>query len=346
MAVNLYSRTDQRSAAQGGFTLIEIIIALIVITLITGMIASSFGPWAKYKAKVDTENQLASIQQALTTAYEDNAAAIDNVSTATITLPGGNIASTAVATSTTFQPLISYSSMSPAAMYRDGYSKPLTVFVSNQLTTTIDNTVLSYHVIAVVSSGQRMGAEKSTFDPNTGILTLDPSETGIVINGLNIQYALYQQTMTKLQNIAKLYSNYYESRYMNDPSRSYGIDYFANTNGGSGAVSSNTSWDQTGCVNNSVMGGSQNITNGCTASNPAGPAGSVAATGLESALGLSSDDVMDAWGNPIYVDNDSASVRSPDNPNAAMQIPPFTALIYANIVGGQTMAVSAAGTFN
>ncbi|HCA26380.1 MAG TPA: hypothetical protein DEP05_01815 [Betaproteobacteria bacterium] len=314
---------------QSGFTLIELLIALIIMSLMTAMLVTYFGPWATYKARVDTQNKLALLQEALTDAYKDNALTIDSNAGAAIVLPNGKISSTASATPATFQPIMPYSSTAPLGMARDGYGKALTVFVSDLLSKKIAGATLYYHVIAVVSSGARSrGPAKSTFDPSTGALKLDPYETAVLINGYDIEYAIYRTTRTRLQQLANLYSTYFQSRYMGDSGRSYGVDYFA-CGGNPCGASSSPSWDITGTVGNSLQRTNQ----------------TAAQVNLQTTLGLSHDDVTDGWGNPIYVDNDSSAVRSPSNPSAAMQTPPYTATLYANMPGGQRLSVTAAGNY-
>lgn len=312
---------------QSGFTLIEIIIALFILAMITAMLTTYFEPWAEYKARIDTQNKLAILQEALTDAYRDNAYAIENNPGQVITLPNGNITPTNVATNTTFAGLMNYASASPATMARDGYGKALTVFVSDMLSKNIGGTTLDYHVIAIVSSGEESGPVKSTFNASTGALTLAPAETAVLINGYDIQYGLYKTTLDRLDNLSQLYQTYFLSRYMNDPGRSYGVDYFACGDVG-GGCGTQAQWDSTGSIQNSQ-----------------GQPATAAQVNLQSTLGLSNDDVTDAWGNPIYVDNDSSATRNPYNANTSMTTPPFTASIYANLPGGQKLSVTAQGTY-
>ena len=316
-----------RKRRQGGFTLVEIVVAVTLLALLTSMLFTYFEPWVRYKAKLDTERELAAIAQALEAAYRDNAFGIDNIVGAVVQLPSGNIDAAARATDTTFAALLNYSTISPAEMARDGYGKPYTVFVSRRLMRQVAGTSLYYHVVAIVSSGMREGAAQSTFDPATGTLTLDAVETGVVVDGFRIQREHYLLTLAKIKTLAGAYTTYFQSRYLNDTSRSIGVNYFANRDPG-GNVSG--TWDRGGAVLNSA-----------TVANPA----TVTAVNLAAVLGVSTNDVTTGYGRPIYIDNASDAVRNPNNTAASMRAAPYTARLWAELPGGQTLTVSAMGTY-
>jgi prepilin-type N-terminal cleavage/methylation domain-containing protein len=305
--------------SQRGFTLIEVLIALVLVTLISVAIMGSLGPWLSFKEKLDTQHKLADAEAAIQLAYTANAMTVDSVGANYIQLSDGAqmLASTTqngrcVANQNTWQALSNFLPEGPRNSSLDGFQQPFCVFISNQLSAPGPGATVYYHNIAIVSLGTSGLLDPATsFDANTGALNVAGDNTGILVNGYAVQLDKLNQTQKQLDKIASTYETYFTSEYLSTASRDVTIDYFANS--GSGALG----WD----ANGSVM-----VTSGWTAAN----------TVLQP-IGVSQQDAQTPYesNNVVLVGNtqeslDGATVRSPaSNFNA----PPYTALLAAPLPG-------------
>ena len=323
---------------QHGFTLAEIAIALIVLSLLTVFVMDQVGPMLQFQAELATRGKLADLKQALQSAYRDNAASIDNdeqarlvLAAGTIDPAGGDARGRCSSSAATFAPIARYASQSTGAVFRDGGGAPLCVLITPRLTQIIAGVQVSYHSVAFVATGWNNRLDTvagcgTTGLSAAGVLTVCGDDEGVLIDGLAIAAENFRQSSARMEKIAQAYQSYFQTRFESDPARDVSVDYFAS----SGTPAQR--WD----------GGGAMPSTGCAGAVPL-----VAATGVSphTVLGLSSTDVTDAYGQVIQLDNCSDRTRNPNNATAALQAPPYTALLQTTLPGGALLQLSVVGTF-
>lgn len=319
----MIARIHPVQSRPGGFSLVEVVIALAVISAIAALAAATLGPWLAFRQSMETERRLKETVQALEAGYRENAMAIDNNPGAVLAFPGSPIANNTTATATTFSAVERYSSLSAAQMASDGFNMPVLVFVSNRLSQQVEGVTLYYHIAAVVSGGRNGVIQPGTsFDAATGRLVLAGDDKGMIVDGYRVQRANYDLTLAKIRRLALAWQDYFQSRYLAVGTRDVSIDYF-----GSPGTPANR-WDSGNSVPN---------TNGAYVS--------AVSAGIHSVLGLSVSEVTDAYGQALRIDNSSAMTRNPGNPNPSMTTPPYTARVSTVLPGGVVLEMSVSGLY-
>ena len=82
----MHASRNLRSRA-GGFTLIEILVALALVTGLTLMMFQAVAPWMNLRQKTETERRLEQVQSALEMAYRVNAMQIEGQAGAVLRRP-------------------------------------------------------------------------------------------------------------------------------------------------------------------------------------------------------------------------------------------------------------------
>ncbi len=315
--------------AQGGFTLVEILITLTLVTVLSVVALNALTPWLTFKQALDTDSKLQDMRQGLTAMYTANAVSIENVVSAAIAIPGATLTNDTATTGSACTAQVnavaamsSYLTESGVVADNDGYASPFCFLITPRLTKAVEGVQIYYHVLAVVSTGRNGVLDSgTTLNAATGQLTLAGDDKGVVINGYNIEYAKYRDTLDRLNRIGTLYENYFTTRFTNTSDRDTTRDYFYNgsgTNGdANGSVAATTGWTP-------------------------------ALTVLSTSLGVSPLDATTTFDNQSYASNNvelgntteavtlsgsSTSVRSPAN-LATGATPPYTALLRARLAGG------------
>lgn len=321
--------TPRASARAGGFTLVEVLIALAVVTLISLVVLSALGPWLRLKQSVDNERKLQSVRAAVTAYYRANAMALEAEKGARLgpfenVVPAdGQCASAREA----FAAVPQHLADGPDETATDGYRNPLCVFVSRQLARNIDGRLLVYHVFAAVSPGPDGVLDATTtFDPDTGVLSLGEGEStpsddrAVLVNGYDVQLALYQETMARLTRVADAYETYFTARYLAWPDRDVTRYYFA------------ASADEPAYDKPLATPENQPLTVDATAGGWS-PAETVLAP-----LGLSPESLRSAWEQENVIEvgtyNESAAgvtVKSPHT--SGVGVLPYTALLRTRLPG-------------
>ena len=346
---------------QSGFTLLEIVIAISLIVILTTLLLTAFGPWMRFKQRLDTESRLKDLAQAATALYRYNAYSVDNTDlTGTIHSTYGaiqinttevletNCPMLASASNdpseidtngvlTNLLPMQPYASSSMATLARDGFNNAICVFVSKRNNRGVAGAQLYYHTIAFVSLGENATLDTGTkFEleaaSNTWVLRLGGDDRGVMIDGFQLANDNYKLTMDRLQKLTKAYETYFNVRYLSKSDRDITLDYFYIGNG----------------TNNGDPG---------TTGEPIGPSipqtrSTLGATWLPTsfdnvidqvsgvnigvALGISVSDGYDAWGQKILIDNRSPRVRAGVNILNAKSLPPYTAVVGALLPGTAT----------
>ena len=305
-----------RFNGQKGFTLIEVLISLILITLISVAVMGSLGPWLSFKEKLDTQRKLTDLQTAIKLAYAANAMAVDSTGAQVIQFSDGSqMRSSTVQNGRclpnagTWQALKAFLPEGPTNSGLDGFQQPFCVFVSNQLSAQGPGATIYYHNIAIVSLGTTGVVNPGTsFDVNTGAFTAGGQNTGVLVNGYDVQLDKMTQTQKKLDKLSSVYETYFTAEYLSTASRDVTVDYFANS-GPSGT------WDTNGSV--------------------PGTSGFEPANAVLQSLGIGPQDALSPYesNNTILVNNTAGgamgtSVRSSSATSGSGQ-PPYTALLIA-----------------
>lgn len=239
------------SNVQKGFTLVEVLVALALVSTISLVVMGSLTPWIGMKSKMDTERRLQDIRQGLTAIYESNAMAIEALpdgkfqeftNSAIDAGSGGCLAADAgfIANADKF-------SESPQAVAKDGYSNPWCIRVTPALKEIRDGVELWYRNVIVISTGADGKLDPGTTVSANGTLTVGGDDIGITLSGREIQAAKLKETLRRMARVGLSYETYFTARYLANAARDVSIDYFANDvdTGGIVAPTSGT-WADTG----------------------------------------------------------------------------------------------------
>lgn len=343
--------------SQKGFTIVEILIAMVLVTFLTMAALDMFGPWMLLKSKIDTDRKMQDVKTALTEAYRKNALSIDtnsgqslvfssgtfNTSTTT-PVAGGGVTCTENAG---FDLLRNFLSNGVHDAVVDGFGSPLCVFISNRLKTTVDGVDINYHTVAILSMGSD-SVSNSTFNPATGELDVKGDDYGTIVNGFGIQYEGYTKTLDRMDKIANLYSSYFTARYLSSVSRDVSVDYFSTAYDPSGSVPST----------NTVSGNVLSWVPVRIALASLGASDMDSRTPYEDTSGY-----LSGRNNDIFINNfdgcvpinpaascpngnapsvDCLCVRSPAN---GISIPPYTAILSAQLPGGSIISKTVVGHY-
>lgn len=236
-----------RMSRSQGFTLVEILVALALVTGLTLMMFQAIAPWLNLRQKIETERRLEQVQSALELAYRVSAMGVDartearldlTLGTTTIsvtpsTQTGAAGSRSCNANANAANALATYVSDDTNRSFMDGSKQPMCLFITPRLSQSREGVTIFYHVAAIVGVGNDgvLGATTG-LDNASGVLTIDPAsdDIGVVMNGFNIQYELYQETRRRVDRAAEVYGSYFTARYLGNPSRDYSIDYFVSSN--------------------------------------------------------------------------------------------------------------------
>lgn len=325
---------------QAGFSLVEVVITLALVTGLYVAMMQGLGPALSFKSKIETESRLKNMRESLIMTYKDNLNEIDSVATQILTLKGAKTVAQALPSAegfcgsdaTSFTAIGQYLDVSPSRAHLDGFNQPMCFFITPQQTLTIDGVDLKFHSFALVSAGNNGVVDSGTTLSNDGILTLKGDDTGVLIDGRAFMQDRYRETLEALKTTAKAYQGYFQARYQADPSRSLSVDYFS-CGAANCASASDAKWDVSGYMPS--LGG--------------GASGASAITSTASGvphqlLGLSKADVTDGYGQPLFIQNTGDLTRNPANATVSMRAPPYTALVYSDIPGGTRLSQTIVGT--
>lgn len=292
---------------QKGFTMLETLVALAIITIISLVALGSLAPWMNFKSKLDTQRRIQDVRQGIASAYADWAMQVE-------TQPGGQLGQFKNSTPSNgiceeqpegFAIIGDYFSESPQQLMRDGFGNPWCLFISAPLKTQRDGVELYFRNMAIVSTGFDGVLDANTKMNEDGTLVVDGDDMGSVVSGRDIQGAKLKETMRRMNRIAQIYETYFTNRYLANSSRDIGVYYFSKA------------YDSTGVVDSTGGNWGESAT-------------------VLGAIGVSVSEGISAWevDNTIQVGNHSeaqgaVTARSPAT--AGVGALPYTAILRARI---------------
>lgn len=324
---------------QGGFTLIEALVALGLAVTLAMFVLQSLAPWLDFRQRLENERRMQSMASAITAVYKNGLAVVDASADAEFTVQDGTAAAIAYQT----EPAVAggqcrgmlatgvgsslhlvprAAGVGLAEFELDGYNKSWCFYASERLSVTRNGLPLHYHVFAVVSTGRNGKIDTGTaFNTTLGTLDMAGDDRGVIVDGRFLQEAAFDEAKAKLGKVVRAYETYFTSRYLANPARDITVDYFTNTSDSSGVVPG---------------------TGGTFAS------GSVTLT----ALGLSPEDYSTSYGE-IQVGNHDECVDSPTaaHPQICVQSPvtgnrlPWTAVLRVEMPSGEFLSAVALGGY-
>ena len=231
---------------------------------------------------------------------------------------------------------------------RDGFNNVTCVLVSRRAKMIYDSQPLYYHVVAFVSAGGNNKVEAETqlvaTRPN-GIddvwtLNIAGDDKGVVFDGSQIAINNYKLTKARLNRFARAYETYFkirfQSRFIRDPQ----FNYFYASNSAANEVNGEPRvgfGDPTPAPPETKFSYAEPEywpapTVAVLTGWRGGAFNNVIDTGIWRVLGMNDTDLLDAWNNPITIDNFSARVR-PGTLGGFKQVPPFSAQFGAFLPG-------------
>lgn len=271
---------------------------------------------------------------------------------------------------TGFNALASVGDSSPISLATDGYGRPFMVYVSPLLVGQYKGYNVYYHDIAYVSN---MGGTVKAGVPNVSNdsmvcsfnaqgdsscnLNLTKGDKGVLVSGFNIEAKLLSSTLSRMNSIAKAYSNYFTISYLSNSSRNLDYDYFFFGNPNNNAYDSGATGGPSSSEggNYSFPGNSLNSNNqidsyGWGVSN----AFDMNDADIYNYIGISQINSYSAWGyqigianiqgtiNATNLGNQSNNIRSTGNNGAE---PPYSAAILAWAPNGVLLSQNIVGNY-
>ena len=329
-----------------GFSLLEIVAVLAVMSLLSLGILASLGSYLEFSQRQSTRVRLEQLRDSLERCMAALPYEIFSGPANTLTIAGQTVQDTAGSaagrmsfatepSATPWRAIRNCSSPSLEALASDGFNRPWLLGVSNDLSLDVVGARIPYRVAVIVSAGAN-GRLESVFDATTGQMTLGGDDLAEVVDGIATMQNLHAEARQKSAKVANAYREYFTTRYLASAARAYEIDYFARSD--SSGDPRSPLWD----------GPSPEGHAGGVAGNTGGAA--VPATDpnirLLDALGLALADVTLRPGYPLQIDNSSPAVNNPDNPDPARTLPPFSARVIAPLPGGETLITTASGVLD
>lgn len=276
-------RGQRRGRKQGGFTLVEVLVALALIVIVALIAMGAITPWIGFKQKLDTERRLQDIRQGMTAVYNAKGMAVEAQPGGTfddfvnsVPAPGPDGLLRCGSQVGAFQNNADVFSEFPQQLSMDGYANPWCIFISPVIQETQDNTPLYFRNIAVVSTGPNGALDPGTTLAADGLLTVAGDDTGILVAGREIQSAKLKETLRRLNRVAQTYETFFTARFLATPQRDVTTYYFTSGVGGAfwgdaGAVlapagvagtDAATPWETSNRIEVCNVGGCPGIRNG------------------------------------------------------------------------------------
>ena len=320
--------SSERWNQQGQTAILNVMIAVAVMGILMIPISQAFSQAQAWYSRFETQSRLTDIVGAITNAYIANTKQVEAQTGAVFALPLGTISPVipqtlsggtrlCLSTPSTFSPLATYTNLSSSLIYKDGFGKPMCIFISTQKSTTTQGQTVFYHNLAVVSAGRDGSISSATTLTASGALVTGGDDIGRLIDGSAINTANLNLTISRMSALITALQSYFYGRYQSNINRDTALDYFSNA------------FDTSG-----ILPDTGGVAIAATAAN------------FPAALGISGQGLQDAYGSTFTFDNSSSAVRSPSNPNGiAYTSQPFTANVCTTLPGGQALCQTALGSY-
>lgn len=307
---------------QAGFSLVEVLITLSLVTVLSVIALNALTPWLTFKQALDTDRKLQDMRIALGNAYEANAMGVEAVSSSTFLGLANDTAvtdgqCTDQGTTLATAGLSGFLTESGETAARDGFANPVCFYITGRLSRDVEGVRLYFHMMAVVSTGQNGVIDAGTaFNASNGQLTLGGDDRGVVVNGYTVQYAKYRDTLERINRVASLYESYFTTRFLNSADRDVTRNYFYNGAGvngdAGGSIAPTTTWDTALQALSTSLGVS--------------PVDATSAFETANNIDVANND------ESIVVNGQTTTVRSPASLGTGAT-PPYTALLRARLPG-------------
>ncbi len=320
---------------QRGFTLVEMLIAIVVATMMLMTMTQALTPALNFYAKQETESRLKDLREAIVGAYKMESRLVDRDQEAVFKLQRGNIAPVlpnagrCPSTEATFVPMGAYLAGSASVAWRDGYGQGMCFMVTERLTGTFKSSPFDYRSMAVISPGADGVIEPGSTLTADGVLTLEGDDKGFLVDGKQIVGDMMADATERIERAANVLGVYFMTRFRSNPARDISVNYFA-THDPSGSV--NAAYDANGFVPTSAASPNRRLP---LQSRP----------DLVAQLGMSSSDAVDPWGGSLFLDNSSDLVRHPGNSQPNSRLPPYTARVGAILPNGTFLEKTVVGYY-
>jgi prepilin-type N-terminal cleavage/methylation domain-containing protein len=324
-----------------GFTLIELVVSLVIISLLTFLLSEQFGPFLNYKQRVDTEKRLGALDAAFKAAYRAEFTSIATTDEAKLVLGAGeiepaepNAEGICSSNANTLQAMARYLNTALPDSFVDGGGAPLCIFISPQLTGAVDSTQILYHRVAVVAAGLDRRINSDTSCPGSGFndawnLRLCGDDRGFLLSGEEVVADQVRAVIKKIDRVARAYEVFFQTRYLQNSSRNPAINYFYGIKSDGTACSASSRCDTGSTMRMSVDEANCSLTVGESGSLLFDP--DLGDSSPHRVLGLSEDDVRVDANTFLSYDNCSARVRSPMHTATASTVAPFTARVFVDL---------------
>lgn len=313
---------------QRGFTLAEVLVAVIIVGLLLAAVMPLFTQNVTFMQRVETRTRLDRLHEAILLVYRQQAWTIDSQADAVLAT-GTQVIQPGALVDAQWADVLRIAGLGPE-MLRDGHNRPWQVQISQRLTRMRAGVAVPYRVIAIASNdgGDYDGAAQAldpgtTFDQATGAVTFAGRDVGTVIDGFTVWDELAGAVDRQVRSIADAYSTWYRAR-ARQSGRSLAADYFASRG-------ADAAWD--------VTAAAPQVLADCDLVAPDGLWGvPLWQSQLDQVLGLGASATA-PWGQALRLRNCAAPARSPVN--GATQ--PFTAVVAALLPTGVRIEAVATG---
>lgn len=232
----------QLQKRQRGFTLLETIVAMAIISLISMIVLGALSPWMNFKQKLDTERKMQDVKQGFIALYDAKGFELESAGagvfagfTDSALTPNAQCAPQDAA----FAANSNMFAESGLHVARDGYSAPWCIRISAPIKEVVDGADLWYRNIYIISSGLNGLIDAGTTVNAQGVLVVAGDDLGLTISGRDVQNAKLQETLRRMNRVAQVYETFFTARYLGNPSRDINKYYFAEPGG---PVTSPNTW--------------------------------------------------------------------------------------------------------
>lgn len=220
---------------QRGFSLIEIVAAMALMSIISLVLIGALGPWMNFKQKLDTDRRMQDLKNGITAVYESNAMAIEEAPSGTFGLFVNNGCADQQAAYAEYPNRFSESA---DQISRDGYGTPWCLVVGGSLSMVKDGVTLWYRNISFISLGPNGVLDPGSYGNGDGSFVVAGDDRGFTVSGREIQVAKLKETLRRLSRVGQMYETYFTTRYLGNVNRDLTVHFFSNAYDSGGLVAS------------------------------------------------------------------------------------------------------------